>query len=97
MIHRTGRHHAAMVQPDAVRAHLRQGIEIVAHHHHQMRLGHHFHHALSRLDLKGHIADAEHFVGLLDDDAHLVVVLAAGKSGAVRGGADLDEKDRRLR
>jgi hypothetical protein len=33
-------------------------------------------------------------VGHLDDDAELVVVLVTGDAGAVRGGADLDQKDR---
>ena len=33
----------------------------------------------------------------LDHHADLVVVLAAGDAGAVRGRADLDEEDRRLR
>ncbi len=40
------------------------------------------------------VVEPDHLCRRLDDDAHLVVVLAAGDAGAVGGGADLDQQDR---
>jgi hypothetical protein len=41
------------------------------------------------------LVEAEDLAGALEDHTHLVVVLTAGKAGAVRSRPDLDEEDRR--
>jgi hypothetical protein len=41
------------------------------------------------------LVQTEHLVGLLDEHAELVLVLAAGQASAVSCRADFDEKDRR--
>jgi hypothetical protein len=44
--------------------------------------------------LEPRLAESEHLLGGLDDDAELVVVLTSRQAGSVRARTDLDEQDR---